>query len=73
MRAVILPPIRAGEVGRAALWAHGLADGATLELGQSSADLAIWVESRRGPRVQVGYRPTRDMAVAVVARYEIGG
>lgn len=73
MRAVVLPPLRAGETGRSVLWAHGLADGDVLHLGRSAAGLAIWAESRRGPRVAIGYRPAADMPRAVVATYEIGG
>lgn len=73
MRAVVLPPIGAGEEGRAVIWAHGLADGAELRLGQSSAGLAVWVEGRRAPRFVIGYRPSADMGGPVVAGYEIGG
>lgn len=70
MRAVVLPPVAAGEVGRAVIWAHGLADGAELLLSPSSAGLALWVQSRHAPRFVIGYRPSSDMGGPVVAAYE---
>lgn len=72
MRAVILPAIRAGEMGRAVIWAHGLTDGVELFLGPSSASLAVWVESRHAPRFAIGYRPTADMGGPSVATYDFG-
>lgn len=72
MRAVVLPALEAGEMGRAVIWAHGLADGAQLFLGPSSASLAVWVESRHAPRFVIGYRPTADMGGPGLARYEFG-
>lgn len=72
MRAVILQPVGAGETGRAVIWAHGLADGAQLRLGQSSPSLAVWVESRHAPRFSIGYRPTADMGGPSVVTYDFG-